>query len=66
MNNRHKAIAIFILVAFVILAAWALRYEYIPADAGSASHGIVYRANRWTGEIQMIHGSRIMKAAEEK
>ena len=66
MDNIHKAIVALMLITFAALISWALRYEYIPADAGSASHGVVYRANRWTGEVHIIHGARIMKAAEEK
>lgn len=44
---RHIAVG---GVVCLLFAAWLFRYELTPAQASS----VVYRLDRWTGEVSMI------------
>ena len=55
MSWQHTAL---IIAGFLLLAAvWLGRYELIGVPAGGGGvHGVVYRLDRWTGQVAYISG----------
>jgi hypothetical protein len=54
-----QRVALNVAVLVVALVAWLGRYEIIGVPAGGAgTHGVVYRLDRWTGEVVFIQGAR--------
>ena len=52
----------FIIVGIILLGVfliWSFRFKYI-----NAGNGIIYRINRWTGDIYHIEGPHAMQVNE--
>lgn len=53
-----KITLLLVAVALCLLVTFLGRYELVAVPAGGEGiHGIVYRLDRWTGEVTFMAGS---------
>ena len=58
MTNREKVILLVVVVIF-LTTVWMARFDIVPAASpGGDRVAIVYKIDRWTGEVDSIIGSR--------
>lgn len=63
-----KSAELFISVVLVLLVAVLCRFELVAAPSGGESSlpGMVYRLDRWTGEVTFMLGAKGGKASGER
>jgi hypothetical protein len=60
MKLADVSLVVVFMLIVAIFTAFLFRFELVPAQVGGeGGYGLMYRIDRWTGQIEVIQGTQI-------